>query len=129
MANMKAGLGICGVIVLTVLPVDGEGPLRVAVTPIHSFAPATVTIRARIEPSAENRMLAIVADGDDFYRSSEIQLDGVHAPKIVELRFSNLPRRCLPDLCGLGGWRRTSARYRSPVGERYRNGRQPLSMD
>src|SRR6516164_10960218 len=48
MANMKAGLGICGVIVLTVLPVDGEGPLRVAVTPIHSFAPATVTIRARI---------------------------------------------------------------------------------
>jgi hypothetical protein len=91
MANMKTGLGICGLIVLTVLPVDGEGPLRVAVTPIHSFAPATVTIRARIEPSAENRMLAIVADGDDFYRSSEIQLDGVHAPKIVELRFSNLP--------------------------------------
>jgi len=91
MANMKTGLGICGLIVLTVLPVDGEGPLRVAVTPIHSFAPATVTIRARIEPSADNRTLAIVADGDDFYRSSEIQLDGVHAPKIVDLRFSNLP--------------------------------------
>jgi len=76
---------------LTVLPVDGEEPLRVAVTPIHSFAPATVTIRATIEPSAENRMLAIVADGDDFYRSSEIQLDGDHAPRIVTLRFSNLP--------------------------------------
>ena len=91
MANMKTGLGICGLIVLTVLPVDGEGPLRVAVTPIHSFAPATVTIRARIEPSADNRTLAIVADGDDFYRSSEIPLDGDRAPKIVDLRFANLP--------------------------------------
>jgi hypothetical protein len=88
---MKTGLGACGLIVLTVLQVDGEGPLRVAVTPIHSFAPATVTIRARIEPSAENRMLALVADGDDFYRSSEIQLDGDHAPKIVDLRVANLP--------------------------------------
>jgi hypothetical protein len=36
-------------------------------------------------------MLALVADGDDFYRSSEIQLDGDHAPKIVNLSFSNLP--------------------------------------
>ena len=50
---MKTGLGICGLIVLTVLPVDGEGPMRVTVTLIHSFAPATVTIRASIEPSAE----------------------------------------------------------------------------
>src|SRR5438093_8920271 len=91
MANMKTGLGICGLIVLTVLPVDGEGPLRVVVTPIHSFAPATVTIRARIEPSADNRTLAIVADGDDFYRSSEIPLDGDRAPKIVDVRFANLP--------------------------------------
>jgi len=91
MANMNTGVGIFGLIVLTVLPVHGEGPLRVEVTPIHSFAPATVTIRARIEPSAENRMLAIAADGDDFYHSREIQLDGDHAPKIVNLRFSNLP--------------------------------------
>ena len=29
--NMKTGLGICGLMVLTVLPVDGGGPLRVAV--------------------------------------------------------------------------------------------------
>jgi hypothetical protein len=78
-------------IVFTVLPVDGGEPLKLIVTPAHSFAPATVSIRARIEPSAENRALAIVADGADFYRSSEIQLDGDQAPKTVELRFSNLP--------------------------------------
>src|SRR5438132_10929264 len=91
MATMRTALGICGVIVLTVLPVDGQEPLRLAVTPAESFAPATVRIRARIEPSAENRTLTVVADAADFYRRSDIQLDGDQAPKTVELRFSDLP--------------------------------------
>ena len=88
---MRTALGICGVIVLTVLPVDGGEPLKLAVNPAQSFAPARVRVRARIEPSAENRVLAIVADGPDFYRSSEIQLDGDQAPKTVELLLSDLP--------------------------------------
>ena len=91
MVTMRTALRICGLIVLTVLPVDGGQPLKLAVTPAQSFAPATVRVRVRLEPSAENRMLAIVADGDDFYRSSEIQLDGDQSPKTVELEFPNLP--------------------------------------
>src|SRR5262249_24684182 len=88
---MRNVLAICGLIGLTMLPVDGSERLRLVVTPTQSFAPATMRIRARIEPSAENRRLAIVADGDEFYRSSEIQLDGDQAPKTVQLMFSNLP--------------------------------------
>ena len=88
---MRTVFGICGLMVLTVLPVDGGEPLRLAVTPAQSFAPATVRIRARIEPSAENRTLTVVADAADFYRRSDIQLDGDQAPKTVELRFSDLP--------------------------------------
>ena len=91
MGTVRTTLGIFALIVVTVLPVDGGEPLKLAVTPAQSFAPATVRIRARIEPSAANRMLTIVADGADFYRSSEIQLDGDSAPKTVELRFSDLP--------------------------------------
>ena len=98
MANMTTGVGISGLIVLTVLPVDGEEPLRVAVTPIHSFAPATVTIRAEDRAERRNRMLAIVADGDDFYLSGEYQISAVLAD-------------------GAGRQRA----YRSPVGERHRN--------
>src|SRR5438132_6176518 len=89
--TMKTALGICGLIVLTVLPVDGGERLKLAVTPMQSFAPATVRVRTRIEPSAENRILTIVADGEDLYRSSEIQLNGDQAPKTVELLFSALP--------------------------------------
>jgi hypothetical protein len=77
--------------ILAVLPVDGGEPLKLAVTPAQSFAPGNVKIRARIEPNAENRTLIIVADGPDFYRSSDFQLDGDQAPKTVELRFLELP--------------------------------------
>ena len=88
---MRTALWICGLVVLAVPPVNGGEPLRLAVTPAQSLAPATVRIRARVEPSAANRLLAIVADGDEFYRSSEIQLEGDQAPATVELQFSNLP--------------------------------------
>ena len=88
---MRNLLGICGLVVLTVLPVDGGEPLTLSVAPFQSFAPATVRVRARIEPSAANRVLTIVADGSEFYRSSEFQLDGDQAPKTFEVFFPNLP--------------------------------------
>jgi hypothetical protein len=88
---MRNVLGCSVTMILAALPAGGAEPLRLSVTPAQSFAPATVLVRARIEPRAENRWLALVADGPNFYRSSEIQLDGDQAPKTVELRFSNLP--------------------------------------
>ena len=88
---MRNLFGICGLMVLTVLPVSGGQPLALSVTPFQSFAPATVRVTARIEPSAANRALTIVADGSEFYRSSEFQLDGDQAPKTFEVFFPNLP--------------------------------------
>jgi len=88
---MRALFGICGLIALTVLPADGGEPLTLTVTPAQSFAPARLRIRARIEPSAVNRMLTIVADGSEFYRSSAFQLDGENAAKTFELFLADLP--------------------------------------
>jgi hypothetical protein len=88
---VRNALWISGLLVLTVLPAQGNEPLTLAVTPAQSMAPATVRVRARVEPSAENRKLTIIADGDDYYRSSEFQLEGDQAPPTVELRFPSLP--------------------------------------
>jgi hypothetical protein len=74
--DMRNQFGMCGLIVLTVLPANGAEPLTLEVTPMQSFAPTTLRVRARIEPSAANRTLTIIADGPEFYRSSEVQLDG-----------------------------------------------------
>lgn len=70
---------------------DAGVPLTMTVTPAHSFAPANLEVRVRIEPNAGNRTLAICADSVDFYRSSGIQLDGERAPRIISLRFRSLP--------------------------------------
>ncbi len=88
---MKTALRVCGVIALTVMPVDGIERLPLTITPTQAFAPAAMRIRARIEPNADNRVFAIVADGNEFYRRSDIQLDGDQAPKTIEMRLSNLP--------------------------------------
>ena len=88
---MRRVFAICGLIGMSVLPAGSGQPLTLALSPVHAFAPATVRIRARIEPNVENRLLTIVADGPNFYRSSEMQLDGEEAPKTVELWFREVP--------------------------------------
>ena len=88
---MRKVFGICGLIVMAVLPADGREPLTLAVTPAVAFAPATVRIRARIAPSVDNRLLTIVADGAEFYRSSDVQLEGDQGPQTVELFFKDVP--------------------------------------
>ena len=88
---MRRVVAICGLIGTAALPVAGREPLTIAVSPAFAFAPATVRVRARIEPDADNRRLTIVADGVALYRSSEIQIDGEQAPKTFELSFRDLP--------------------------------------
>jgi hypothetical protein len=48
-------------------------------------------VRVRLEPNADNRLLAIIADSADFYRRSDVQLDGNDAPAVIELGFPEVP--------------------------------------
>src|SRR5579872_1386930 len=47
-------------------------PLTMAVSPVHAFAPTTLTIRIRVEPDSDNRALEVVAESSEYYRSSRI---------------------------------------------------------
>jgi len=121
---MRKLFGICGLVVLTVLPVDGGERLTLAVTPFHSVAPATLRVIARIEPAAANRALTIVADGSEFYRSSEFPLAGDQAPQTIEVLVPNLQGgeyEVYAYLTDAAGQRRAiarkSARVLSMVGE------------
>ena len=88
---MRTGLGICGLLVLVALPVDGGSQLTMRASPAQSFAPSFVRVQVRIEPHADNRWLEVIAESDEFYRSSEIQLDGDRAPATTYLEYPNLP--------------------------------------
>jgi len=88
---MKLSLCISSFLVLIAPGVDGRDRLTLAVSPAQSFAPSTVRIRARVEPSAENRALAVIADSGEFYRRSDMQLDGDRAPATIMFEFPSLP--------------------------------------
>lgn len=66
-------------------------PLALQVWPAVSFAPANLVIRATIEVNAENRAVEIIAESQDLYRSSEIELDGGNAPRSSRFEFRSLP--------------------------------------
>src|SRR5262245_59280713 len=65
--------------------------LTLRVSPAVSFAPANLVVRATIPADADNRAVEIVAESEDFYRSSEIQLDGDRAPRTSLFEFRSLP--------------------------------------
>ena len=88
---MKCGLfGI--LVLLTTLPLGaGQQRMTMKVSPAMAFAPANLIVRAMVEADAQNRAIAIVAQSADFYRSSEIQLEGDRAPRTNTFEFRSLP--------------------------------------
>jgi len=61
------------------------------VTPELTLAPGLLTVRASVESDPQNRFLDVVAESEDFFRSSRIQLDGRDAPVLNVIEFRNLP--------------------------------------
>lgn len=58
----------------------------------HYYAePATVHITVAIEPAADQRALIIEADGEQYFRSSALALDGESGKRLHSVEFRNLP--------------------------------------
>ena len=90
-----------------------NGSLSVRVSPATSFAPANLVIRTRVEPDADNRAIEVIADGEDFMRSSMMQLEGDRAPKTTVFEFRSLPPgeyQVTASLIGADGKRRAMER-------------------
>ena len=89
---MKIGLGLVGILmVAATCPTRAGERMIMKVTPAVAFAPANLVVRAVVEADADNRGIAVIAESEDFYRSSEIQLDGDHAPRTNIFEFRSLP--------------------------------------
>jgi hypothetical protein len=89
---MKLALMCVGLLaVMTAGPAVGDERLVMRVSPAVAFAPASLIVRAMVASSPHNRSIEIIADSTDFYRSSEVPLDGDHAPKTTVFEFRNMP--------------------------------------
>jgi hypothetical protein len=115
---IRFSLMLSAMLVLTTIAASGGEQLRIAVTPLQSFAPSNVNVRARLVPSHDNRALQVIVESGDFYRSSQISLEGEQAPAMVVFDFRGLPSgdyEVSAILTDAGGHRRAVAQQSARV--------------
>jgi hypothetical protein len=90
---MTSRILLCGVLVLVAMPAGTRTSERLVmrVSPSVAFAPADLVVSTTIDSNASNRAIEIIAESADFYRSSEVPLDGDKAPRTFRLALRNLP--------------------------------------
>jgi hypothetical protein len=89
---MNVSAALFGTLMLTgAVSMRAGERMTIKVSPAVAFAPANLVVRATIPADAENRAVQIVAESDDFYRSSEQQLEGERAPRTTTFELRSLP--------------------------------------
>jgi hypothetical protein len=84
-------LAVLAALAMTADSVESTDRLSMRVSPSVSFAPANLVVQAVVEANKDNRAIEVVADSEEFYRRSEIQLDGDRAPRTTRLEFHSVP--------------------------------------
>jgi hypothetical protein len=68
-----------------------EESVRIQIPGRYYSEPASVNIMVAVQPNQQNRLLRVEADGDNFFRSSDIELNGEEGGKYHTMWFKNLP--------------------------------------
>ena len=94
--GFKKALALSAIVLFSSLGVqaaadDPERPLHVRVSPTMAHAPADLYIYVSVARRPDNRLLRVTAESEDFYRSSETQLDGEYSARVTVVRFRELP--------------------------------------
>jgi hypothetical protein len=100
------------------IPLGAGERMTLKVSPAVAFAPANLVVRAFIVADADNRAVEISAESTDFYRSSEIQLEGDKAARTNTFEFRSLPPgsyEVRARLIGAGGQERATVRQQVNV--------------
>jgi len=116
---MKLRATLFGILTLiATVPMGAGERISVKVSPAVAFAPANLVVRTMIEADQDNRAVEIIAESADFYRSSQIQLEGDKAPRTTTFEFRSLPPgtyEVKAFLLGAGGEQRAFARQQINV--------------
>src|SRR5687767_14745230 len=91
---MRTTIVTTGLIVLGALSVPQSPAKEIVEIKVHGYyfaAPATVPITVAVEPGAQNRMLVIEVDSEDYFRSSGVELDGENEKRLHSVEFKSLP--------------------------------------
>jgi len=91
---MRKTIVTTGLLVLGALSVPQSPAKELVEIKVHGHyfaAPATVPITIAVEPGAQNRLLVVEVDSDDYFRSSGVELDGDKEKRLHSVEFKSLP--------------------------------------
>jgi hypothetical protein len=81
----------CGLLLLAHPSGSGEALTMRVVPGLTASAPAAIMVIATVPRHEDNRALLVVAESREFYRSSQVDLNGDRAPRTSQFTFKNLP--------------------------------------
>lgn len=84
-------LNVLAVFALSLATVGADERLRLHVSHSTALAPADILVQAIVEPATDNGSLEVIAESDDFYRSSTVQLHGQQGPRVNAFAFAQMP--------------------------------------
>ena len=117
---MKLHVSFCGFLIfVAVLPLRAGERITMTVTPVVALAPADLIVRTTIEANASNRGIRIVAESANFYRSSEIAIDGERGHRTEVFEFRHVP----------GGWYEVRATLLGARGEQLAYARRQVDVE
>jgi hypothetical protein len=68
-----------------------EPPIRIRVNTKIAQAPATVNAKVIIQESADNRLLVVLLDSENYSLRSDRQLEGDRSPRVYDTWWKDLP--------------------------------------
>jgi hypothetical protein len=110
-----------GGLVLRPAAAGSAAQAKIRVSPAIALGPTDLRVQFMFERSPDNRSLRITADGDDYFSSSEVTLDGDRSPGVRFMLFRSVPPGSYElrgELLGPGGTIRSSAQTSALVMER-----------
>jgi hypothetical protein len=87
---MKALMVMVGALLVMAGSLGADERLSVQ-APTVMLAPGHLVVETLVEPDPSNKSIQVTAESPDFYRSSEVQLEGGAAPRKNTFEFRNLP--------------------------------------
>jgi hypothetical protein len=88
---IKVALLSLGMLALATVPSGARANLDMRVSPAVSMEPAFLRIQYVVDPHPDNRTVVITVESGDFFRSSEIHLEGDRAPRTSAIEYRNVP--------------------------------------
>ena len=88
---MRGRIWFAALLIASATPLGADEPLKLRLSQPAAAAPATVIVQVSVVPDADNRALEVLADSDQYYRSSKVSLDGDEARQTHTFEFRNLP--------------------------------------